>query len=194
MTDCIFSRDAFAATIQANPTDDNARLVYADWLDENGEALDAFLVRNKLGTVAADGSVAERIDYRHCQTVEPNHGRRKVRTVDVTAAANRAREKSLEGGTWHATCRHGGDVANMYGYPATTEGVLAISDPQGNVVVWWHDLNANKVTLGGVASIVPPARWLYDGRTTAAKKDEAWEAIKFYHALAVRAGKAWKGE
>mgnify|MGYP001071086375 CR=1 FL=1 len=35
--------DAFLAAIRSNPADDTPRLVYADWLDERGDALGALL-------------------------------------------------------------------------------------------------------------------------------------------------------
>jgi uncharacterized protein (TIGR02996 family) len=39
------TRADFIATILANPSDDTARLVFADWLDENGEPVPAAFVR-----------------------------------------------------------------------------------------------------------------------------------------------------
>ena len=45
---------------------------------------------------------------------------------------------------------HGGAVCNSYGYPAETEGALAVARTDGSVVVYRVRLPANKVTTGGV--------------------------------------------
>ncbi len=54
-------RDALLAAICANPEDDTPRLVFADWLDENGSAKWAELIRVEceLARLADDGSSAE---------------------------------------------------------------------------------------------------------------------------------------
>jgi uncharacterized protein (TIGR02996 family) len=41
----VSTRDAFIAAILASPDDETARLVYADWLDENGEGVPAAFIR-----------------------------------------------------------------------------------------------------------------------------------------------------
>lgn len=54
----ISDRDALLAAIRANPEEDTPRLMFADWLDENGDAARAEFIRLQceLGQLADDGS------------------------------------------------------------------------------------------------------------------------------------------
>jgi uncharacterized protein (TIGR02996 family) len=47
------TREKFEAAIVANPEDDALRLIYADWLDENGDSLRAELIRTQYQEVNA---------------------------------------------------------------------------------------------------------------------------------------------
>ncbi|VTR94454.1 unnamed protein product [Gemmata massiliana] len=49
---------AFLAALKANPVDDTARLVYADWLDENGEPVRAEYLRFVVTTARNEGNLA----------------------------------------------------------------------------------------------------------------------------------------
>jgi uncharacterized protein (TIGR02996 family) len=44
--------NALLAAIAANPEEETLRLVYADWLDENGQEAFAYLVRTNFGAEA----------------------------------------------------------------------------------------------------------------------------------------------
>jgi uncharacterized protein (TIGR02996 family) len=50
---------AFLDALKVNPADDTARLVYADWLDEQGEAAKAEYLRLTCRLAAGDGDIAE---------------------------------------------------------------------------------------------------------------------------------------
>lgn len=52
--------DAFLAALAENPADDVRRLVYADWLEERGEAEKANYLRLACRTVEALGTVEEK--------------------------------------------------------------------------------------------------------------------------------------
>ena len=74
-----------------------------------------------------------------------------VRRVDEEATAKRALMLAHDIGGPAIITRHGGTVANKYGYPATTEAVTAVAWPDGRV--WCSEvvrIPANKATLGGV--------------------------------------------
>jgi len=59
-------RDALLAAIHSDPDDDTARLVYADWLQENGQADRADFIRLQIETVRAEpfGLAARRAEQR----------------------------------------------------------------------------------------------------------------------------------
>jgi len=69
--DDLDQREAFLLAIFTNPDDDLPRLVFADWLDENGEAAWAELIRVQCmcaRTSPADLSDLERLTLRQVQT------------------------------------------------------------------------------------------------------------------------------
>ena len=47
-------RDALLRAICANPEDDAPRLIYADWLDEHGDPLQAEFIRLQIGQHQSD--------------------------------------------------------------------------------------------------------------------------------------------
>lgn len=103
--------------------------------------------------------------------------RLRVRRVDERALAQHVKDDQEPG--WRASVRHGGNVANCYGYRADTEAALAVRSPRGHVVVWMARLPANKVTLGGAAdACVPGSRALWDSRYGRDAEKAAWWMIK----------------
>lgn len=102
-----------------------------------------------------------------CQ--DTRSGRLRARTVDagqLERVATRAAVKASQRGKPTVRIRHGGDVANCYGYPAYTETVVAVAIDAKTVGVWAAQVPANKVTFGGCleACIGPEARPLFDLR------------------------------
>ncbi len=83
-------------------------------------------------------------------------------------------------GKWAADTRTGGSVANKYGYPADTEGALAVVTPEGHCVVWIARLPANKVTSrGAAAACVKSAGDIFDSRVTSKeRRSAAWTQLK----------------
>ncbi len=75
----------------------------------------------------------------------------------------------------HAT--HGGGVANSYGYPADTEGVVAVGFPDGSGWVKVARLPANKVSLGGVFRRCTGFSGLFDDRFSKKTKAEVRRAF-----------------
>lgn len=109
--------------------------------------------------------------------------RLKVRRVDEVRVGEAARKRSLEKRVWCVELDHGGSVANKYGYPASTECALALSDPNGLTVVWLSRAPANKITMRGAAeACVIGAGPLWDLRVRSKEKiDTAWEVLKRCH-------------
>lgn len=111
-------------------------------------------------------------------TTDTFSGRRlRVRAVNEDSVAALAAELAAKRGEPAIVVRHGGDVANRYGYPAATEGVVAVALSPYLVVVAGCRLPANKVTYAGVlaACVGQLARPLLDNRfgdaaTVAARK------------------------
>lgn len=114
-------------------------------------------------------------------------GRLKARTIDLSRLAAEAAESAIATNKPVMIARHGGDVCNSYGYPAETEGAVAVAIPhEGAVVVACYatQLAANKVTCSGVAAkcVGNFARPLWDSRygdaaTKAAKSKLLCEAL-----------------
>ena len=102
----------------------------------------------------------------------------KARTVDIDQLVR----DLVESEAW-IKVRHGGSVANCYGYPAYTECATAIQ--VGMVVlVWATELTANKVSYSGVAraTVGRGAHIIFDYRYNKVNKDEARKAVKAYAA------------
>lgn len=70
--------------------------------------------------------------------------RARTRRINVAAPAARALSSGM------ITVAHGGSVANSYGYPAWTQGVVVVPVSDTCVVAWTVELPANKVTHSGV--------------------------------------------
>jgi len=85
--------ESFLLRIAANPADDTARLVFADWLEENGQAARAEYVR--------DGVEAFRVGMEHYQPLEPQatEWRRAVPcpTCDATGRMQLGRTELVRG-------------------------------------------------------------------------------------------------
>lgn len=60
-------REALLAAIVREPEDDLPRLIYADWLEERGEAAYAAFIRVQLRLVRGSGSLAERRSWERQQ-------------------------------------------------------------------------------------------------------------------------------
>jgi uncharacterized protein (TIGR02996 family) len=126
-------RDALLAAICAAPDDDTPRLVFADWLDENGSHPWAGLIRAEceLARLAADGSAAEAV-FRFIARYEQPAFKAVpwaavdagvARRVELTLAAKRlwpkARKEIVElvpkkAGLWWAMDTHRGFPATLY--------------------------------------------------------------------------------
>lgn len=115
--------------------------------------------------------------------------RRRARVIgdsDIRRMAGEVRNRALDHGAWAHDAMHAGSVPNCYGYPASTDGMLAVSDPDGRVVVWILTLPANKVTLSGVVGgCVPGAHPLYDLRFGREADLRAEAVIQAAHAAAI---------
>ena len=108
--------------------------------------------------------------------------RLRVRRVEEHSLAEHTLARARKHNRVAVSVRHGGSVANSYGYPAETEGAVAIAAPDGRVWVGVERLPANKVTLSGVVSAVlggqSPWRARFDDRYSV----ETWEIAR-PHAL-----------
>lgn len=125
----------------------------------------------------------EKIDYRDIPS-----SRLRVRRVDESATAADAQKKAKKSGSPSFSVRHGGDVANRYGYPAKTECCVAVALPDGRCVVWVDRIPANKATLAGACSAAPwhlyyLLRAYFDGRVSAS----TWDLARGFVARAIRA-------
>src|SRR5690242_17712150 len=88
-------RAALLAAICANPDEDTPRLVYADWLEENGQAKRAAVIRkqieyHRLATADTATNAAERfLSYQYLDATE----RVKWAKVDAELGARMAARK-----------------------------------------------------------------------------------------------------
>lgn len=109
--------------------------------------------------------------------------RRKRRAVSPDLAEMARGSQAT--GQWLYEARHGGGVANKYGYAALTECYVAVVSPRGNVSIWYGELNANKVTLSGVARVTghDDAAPLWDARTRpgSPREEEARAYLRAQH-------------
>lgn len=123
--------------------------------------------------------IAKSVDQSRLRT-------RYLSDSEIQSVIDDVRQAALDNHAWSHDCTHAGDVANAYNYPASTTGLLAVSDPDGNVVAWLCRLPANKVTLSGVCShTVPSAAPLYDGRYGREARLAAEVALQAAHAEAM---------
>ncbi len=96
------SEDAFLRMIVANPADDVARLVYADWLDEQGEPRAEF-IRIQIALASGDLQTTERTQLTERATALywKHHrywnGQVYRQWIDTPLAANLARKGGLRG-------------------------------------------------------------------------------------------------
>lgn len=98
--------------------------------------------------------------------------RLRVRRVNENSIVAEAIAAAKEKGRPVIFARHGGSVANKYGYPAETEGAVCIAWPDGSARVSIVRLPANKVSLSGVFHAVTGFRGLFDDRFSNSKKAE----------------------
>ena len=110
-----------------------------------------------------------------------NERRLIVRRVDEHELLRDAIAKAFETGKPSIFARHGGSVANKYGWPADTEGALAIAFPDGRSYVEVVRLPANKVTLAGVFNRIFGEYGLFDCRFSAARKALVREKVIAYY-------------
>ena len=104
-----------------------------------------------------------------------------------------------QGKSFRVYARHGGTVANKYGYPARTSAVLAIECVDcGTTVVMGAQSPANKATRAGAAAAclakalgtgwvgAKDGRWLWDKRASRQeRKDKAWFTLARAHEILV---------
>jgi len=113
------------------------------------------------------------------KAVVPFVGRRlRVRYCDAEWFANYVSERAIKRGDWVIDVMDGGGVCNSYGWPAETECVLAISNPQGYTAYWTGRAPANKITSTGAAAACLPHKFeaiadLFDGRVRRPERIEA---------------------
>lgn len=109
--------------------------------------------------------------------------RLRRRRVDEIAMARSASDDAQRTGEWVLRVRHGGTVANGYGYRAETECVCVVSDPQGRVLVWCGRAPANKATRRGAAlATLPAVADLFDGRVRdKGRVALSWDLVKQTH-------------
>jgi uncharacterized protein (TIGR02996 family) len=127
------NRESFEAAILENPVDIETRLVFADWLDENGQHDKANHQRvittispKSLGTIFGN--------------LEKANGKRRTRTLDESDVINTVIRATEKGWAWV----NGGTVANAYGYPAVTTWILAVKKADGTIAVDAGEGSASK--------------------------------------------------
>lgn len=110
--------------------------------------------------------------------------RLRERRIDEQAFAGRVAKEARAGNEWSISVINGGSVCNSYGYPASTECALAVSDPNGLAVCWLGRAPANKVTDRGAAeACLSGSGDIFDGRVTRqARIDAAYVFLKTEHA------------
>ena len=140
--------------------------------------------------------------------VNTNQGRYRVRRINYDRVANMPSDwwgygAVIGGKSFKVYARHGGTVANKYGYPSRTSAVLAISCiDDDTTVVMGSQIPANKATQAGAAEAclcsalaspeiprwVYDARWLWDRRASRQeRKDKAWfTLVKAYETIVAR--------
>jgi len=78
-------------------------------------------------------------------------GRRLLeRRVDEIELGKSYVESAMESGETLVLVDHGGSVANNYGFPAQTEGLVSVAFPNGYLCQFGARLPANKVTSSGI--------------------------------------------
>jgi hypothetical protein len=79
-----------------------------------------------------------------------------------------------------ATVRHGGGVANKYGYPATSQVVFIGATADGRAVVKITAITANKITYGGAIAAVmgDQSRPMCDERFGGKRTESAKEYVR----------------
>ena len=108
-----------------------------------------------------------------------------VRRLDATCHAEFTSAKARRDKKWIATWEHGGTVANAYNYPAATEVVIIVSDPNGLTVVWCGRASAKHISGCSACSDVGlfGAYDLFDKRVKRESRiNAAWDFLKREHA------------
>lgn len=104
--------------------------------------------------------------------------RLRVRKVDEYGQSLKTAVRSVLNDEICVSVKHGGTVANAYGYSAETEGAIAIAH-NGIVKLWFCRLRANGTTLSGVCNqCIPSLRPLFDDRCKEATKELARQSVK----------------
>jgi hypothetical protein len=98
--------------------------------------------------------------------------RLRVRKLDEINLTQEAINKAKELGRPYILCKHGGSVNNSYGYPAETEGGVAVGFPDGSAWCSVDRLPANKVTYSGVFKKIWGEAGLFDCRFSNSKKNQ----------------------
>ena len=98
--------------------------------------------------------------------------RLRVRRVSEASLAGEAVQKAKESKRAWIMVDNGGSVANKYGYPADTEGVVSVGFPDGSSWTKVVRLPANKVSSSGVFRTVYGETGLFDRRFSKCKKEQ----------------------
>src|SRR5205809_1061936 len=78
------TNEAFLRAILDNPEDDATRLVYADWLEEHGEAVPAEFIRVQCALARLSGSVPE-----HTESIQAGEYRVECESKQLSEAEQR---------------------------------------------------------------------------------------------------------
>ena len=143
---------AFRAKIIANPDDDTVRLVFADWLQENGQEERAEFIRVQCRIADRD------LERPGGSTVAPTHRCKVCRALWVEWPADPAKPPPLQNGSWSlcsAVCGKCCDNAPM------GEQIEALSeDDRALVSREWELLSANaREWANAVIPQAVPSNW-----------------------------------
>ena len=126
--------------------------------------LEADTLKAAWSDAAREAALKVRREHINVEDLDEHSRRLQVRRVDAESLGLEALKEANEKGKTIIKVAHGGGVANKYGYPAETEGAVAVAYPTGEHWVGFARLPANKVTYGGVFEKVTGRRGLFDDR------------------------------
>lgn len=94
--------------------------------------------------------------------------RLRVRKIDESFIITNAIKDSKRKNIPVIHVRHGGTVANKYGYPAETECLMVVAFPCGDYCAYSSRIPANKATYSGVARACygEDAKYIFDNRVS----------------------------